>query len=32
MFVLDIPFEHINLKEYNAENHNKDSFHRTIGV
>ena len=32
MFVLDIPFEHINLKEYMAENHSKDSFYRTIAV
>ena len=32
MFALDIPFEHINLKEYKAENHCQDSFYRTKAV
>ena len=29
MFALNIPFEHIYLKEYKAENHSQDSFYRT---
>ena len=32
MFALDIPFEHIYLKEYKAENHSQDSFYRTVAV
>ena len=32
MFALNIPFEHIYLKEYNAENHSQDSFYRTKAV